>query len=112
MRRRLGTTTTLVSASCLLAGVTQAAFFSTLPVEEEAAFAQLLAQPMPAGGMEAAHEAWGALDLSRLLYLKQQAQLKLKQPGLSPDEAAKLQQRVLAFNKEYLDRTRRASDTH
>jgi len=89
----------------------QAAFFSTLPVEEEAAFAQLLAQPMPAGGMEAAHEAWEALDLSRLLYLKQQAQLKLKQPGLSPEEAAKLQQRVLAFNKEYLDRTRRASDT-
>ena len=88
----------------------QTAFFATLPAEEEAAFAQLLAQPMPKGGLEAAREAWNSLDLARLLHLKQQAQLKLKQPGLSAEEAARLQQKVIAFNKEYLDRTRGASD--
>jgi hypothetical protein len=89
----------------------QTAFFATLPAEEEAAFAQLLAQPMPRGGREAALEAWESLDLARLLHLKQQAQLKLRQPGLSPEDAARLQQKVIAFNKEYLDRTRGASDT-
>lgn len=88
----------------------QTAFFATLPAEEEAAFAQLLAQPMPRGGVEAAREAWESLDLARLLHLKQQAQLKLKQPGLSAEDAARLQQKVIAFNKEYLDRTRGASD--
>ena len=88
----------------------QTAFFATLPAEEEAAFAQLLAQPMPRGGVEAAREAWESLDLARLLHLKQQAQLKLKQPGLSEEDAARLQQKVIAFNKEYLDRTRGASD--
>lgn len=89
----------------------QTAFFATLPAEEEAAFAQLLAQPMPRGGMDAAREAWDSLDLARLLHLKQQAQLHLKQPGLSAEDAARLQQKVIAFNKEYLDRTRRAPDT-
>jgi DNA primase len=88
----------------------QTAFFATLPAEEEAAFAQLLAQPMPRGGLEAAREALNSLDLARLLHLKQQAQLKLKQPELSAEDAARLQQQVIAFNKEYLDRTRGTSD--
>ncbi len=87
-----------------------AAFFSTLPRDEEHAFSQLLSQPMPSGGMVAAQHALDALGAKRLDNLLQRAQTQLKEPNLSPPQIAQLQQRVITLRKEYLDRIAQLKD--
>ena len=79
-------------------------FLSSLSREEEGAFTKMLAQPMPGGGQHEAAHALEALEVKRLQSLLQRAQTELKQPGLSSDALAQLQQRVLSLRKEYLDR--------
>jgi hypothetical protein len=81
----------------------QAAFFATLAVEEEAAFAQLLAQRMAKGGLAEAHEAWRAIELARLQQLIQQTQAEMNKSELSPEQLAKMHERVMAWRKECLD---------
>ncbi|HEY2573445.1 MAG TPA: DNA primase [Verrucomicrobiaceae bacterium] len=87
-----------------------AAYLSTLSREEEHAFAQVLSQPMPSGGLVAARHALEALEAKRLDNLLQRAQTQLKEPNLSAAQIALLQQRVIALRKEYLDRVARLKD--
>lgn len=89
-----------------------AAFFATLPVEEERTFAQLLLQRMPACKVEDAREAWNVLDLARLKHLVQQTQAQMNQPGLTPEQVAGLHEQKMRWHKEYLDRSKPAPDTH
>lgn len=92
----------------------QLVFLSGLARHEEAAFAQLHAQPRPQGGLEDAKQALYALEIARLQSMIQGAQSKLRQPGLSPEEMARLQQQVMeltARRKECLDRAKRSPDT-
>ena len=86
----------------------QAAFFATLSAEEEAAFAQLLAQPMPAGGLPEAQQAWVSMGLTRLQHLIQQTQAQMNDPNLSSEKLAEMHERVMAWRKECLDLTRPA----
>ncbi len=92
--------------------IARAAFLATLPAEEEAAFAQLLTQRTPDANVERALEAWNALDLARLHHLVQQTQLQMNQPGLAPEQVAELHAQKMRWLKEYLDRSKPASDTH
>ncbi|MBX7209589.1 MAG: DNA primase [Verrucomicrobiaceae bacterium] len=86
-------------------------FLASLEPAEESAFAGLLAQPAPPGGIEEAGHALDALETARLHALIQRAQTQLKQPGLTPEEDASLHQRIIAWRKEYLDRRKRDPDT-
>lgn len=92
--------------------VALAAFFATLPADEERAFAQLLQQRMPGSKVEDATEAWNVLDLARLQHLVQQAQAKMNQPGLDPGEVSALHAQKMQWHKEYLDRSKPPPDTH
>lgn len=87
------------------------AFISGLAPAEEAAFAELLTQAMPQGGMEEARHALEALETARLPVLIQRAQTQLKKPGLDPAAMAKLHEQVVAWRKEYLDRIRGSPDS-
>lgn len=87
------------------------AFLASLEPAEESAFAELLAQPSPPGGIEEARHALDALETTRLHNLIQRAQTQLKQPGLSRDAEAELHQQIIAWRKEYLDRRKRSPDT-
>ncbi len=90
------------------------AFMAGLPRHEEAAFARLQALPRPPGTLEDGKQALYALEIARLQNLIQGTQSKLRQPGLSPEEMEKLQQRAMeltAVRKECLDRTKRSPDT-
>lgn len=87
------------------------AFLATLEPAEESAFAELLAQPSPPGGLEEAQHALDALETTRLHTLIQRAQTQLKRAGMTPDEEARLHQQIIAWRKEYLDRRKRSPDT-
>ena len=87
------------------------AFLASLEPAEESAFAELLTQPSPPGGLEEAAHALDALETTRLHNLIQRAQTQLKQPGLSRDAEATLHQQIIAWRKEYLDRRKRSPDT-
>jgi DNA primase len=87
------------------------AFLAGLDPVEEAAFAELLAQPAPPGGIEDAQHALAALETARLHNLIQRAQTQLKQPGLTPEAEGKLHEQIIAWRKEYLDRRKRSSDS-
>jgi len=86
------------------------AFFAGLDPAEESAFAELLAQPAPPGGIEDAQHALAALETTRLHNLIQRAQTQLKQPGLSPEAEGRLHEQIIAWRKEYLDRRKRSPD--
>ena len=75
-------------------------FLTTLQPDEEAALNQLLHESMPTGGLEAAEYAFRALEVTRLQMLKQRLQTQLKQPGLSPEDAADLQREIVALHQE------------
>lgn len=79
-------------------------FLTQLSREEEGAMSQLLSQPMPKGGKEEAKHALEGLEIKRLNNLLQRTQTQLKQPGLTVENIATLQQRVVTLRKEYLDR--------
>jgi hypothetical protein len=89
----------------------QAAFFTTLPEDEQAAFAQLQAQPMPKGNLDDARQAWNSLDLARLEQQVQQTQARMTDPALEPSQLGEMHERVMAWRKEYLDRTKPSPDT-
>ncbi len=87
----------------------QLVFMSGLERPQEAAFAQLQASPRLPGGLEDAKLALYTLELARLQNLIQGLQSKQRQPGLSAEEIARLQERVMelsAMRKECLDRTK------
>lgn len=86
------------------------AFFAGLDPAEESAFAELLAQPAPPGGIEDAQHALAALETTRLHNLIQRAQTQLKQPGLSHEAEGRLHGQIIAWRKEYLDRRKRSPD--
>ena len=92
-------------------GPAQAAFFSTLPEDEQSAFAQLQAQAMPGGILDDAKQAWNSLDLARLHQLVQQTQAKMMDPSLAPEQVGQMHEMVMAWRKEYLDRTKPSQDT-
>ncbi len=89
----------------------QGAFFSTLPAEEEMAFLQLAARPMPLGGLPAAMEAVKALDLARLNHLIVQTQAQMRRTDLTPEKIADLHDQVMAWRKECLDRVKGSPDS-
>ena len=92
-------------------GPAQAAFFTTLPEDEQAAFVQLHSQAMPGGKLEDAQQAWNSLDLARIHHLVQQTQARMMDPALDPARVSELHQQVMAWRKEYLDRTKPSQDT-
>jgi DNA primase len=79
-------------------------FLTSLRKEEESALNALLAQPMPTGGQPLAVQALDALEVKRLHNLLQHEQSRLKQPGLDSETIVKLNSRIMALRKEYLDR--------
>lgn len=85
-------------------------FLASLAPAEESAFAELLAQPSPPGGLPEAMDALAALETSRLHSLIQRAQTQLKQPGLPPEAETRLHEQIISWRKEYLDRRKRAPD--
>ncbi len=94
-----------------LEDTSQLAFMAGLVRHEEAAFAQLQAQPRPPGKLEDARQALYALELARLQNLIQATQAKLRKPGLPATEVEQLQQQFMeltALRKECLDRTKPA----
>lgn len=86
-----------------------AAFMSTLSREEELALSRLLSQPNVPGGLEEARHALEALETKRLQNRYQRAQTRLKSPGLSASEIAKLFAETQQL-KECLDRRSRHPD--
>ena len=92
-------------------GPAQAAFFASLPEDEQAAFVQLHSQAMPGGKLDDAQQAWNSLDLARLHHLVQQTQAKMMDPAIDPAKVAEMHQQVMAWRKEYLDRTKASQDT-
>ena len=86
------------------------AFLARLDPVEESAFAELMAQPAPPGGIEDARHALAALETTRLHNLIQRAQTQLKQPGLNPEAEGRLHEQIVAWRKEYLDRRKRSPD--
>lgn len=84
------------------------AFLSSLEPVEENAFAEMLAQSAPPGGLEEAAHALEAMETSRLQTQISRAQTQLKQPGLSPEAEGKIHQQIIAWRKEYLDRRKRS----
>lgn len=92
-------------------GPSQAAFFSTLPEDEQTAFAQLQAQAMPRGTVDDAQAAWSSLDLARLDHLIRQTQARMTDPALEPSQLGEMHARVMTWRKEYLDRTTPSQDT-
>jgi hypothetical protein len=48
---------------------------------------------------EAEHEL-RALELTRLLMMKQRLQTQLKQPGIDPEHAAELQREIIALHQD------------
>ncbi len=87
----------------------QLVFMTGLERHQEAAFAQLQVSQRPAGGLEEAKQALYSLELARLQNLILGLQSKQRQPGLSAEEIAHLQERVMeltAMRKECLDRTK------
>ena len=87
----------------------QLVFMTGLERHQEAAFAQLQVSARPAGGLEEAKQALYALELARLQNLILGLKSKQRQPGLSAQEIAHLQERVMeltAMRKECLDRTK------
>jgi DNA primase len=92
----------------------QLVFMTGLERHQEAAFAQLQVSPRPAGGLEEAKQALYSLELARLQNLIQGMQSKQRQPGLSAEEIAHLQERVMeltAMRKECLDRMKPTSNS-
>jgi hypothetical protein len=84
-----------------------AGFLSTLKKEEESALSQLHSQSMPKGGLPEAVQALDVLEMKRVHNLLQRAQSQLKQPGIDAATIVKLNERVVALRKEYLDRRTR-----
>jgi DNA primase len=82
-------------------------FLSTLKKEEESALSQLHSQSMPKGGLPEAVQALDVLEMKRVHNLLQRAQSQLKQPGIDAATIVKLNERVVALRKEYLDRRTR-----
>ncbi|MBL9117909.1 MAG: DNA primase [Verrucomicrobiaceae bacterium] len=89
----------------------RAAFIAGLDPVAESAITLLLNKSMPdVTDSRALSADLYALGTARIAHLIQRAQSEMKQVGISPQRAADLQQRVLEWRKEYLDRTRRSSD--
>ena len=84
------------------------AFLTSLSPEEESAFAELISEPMPKGGISEMEQLIESLETVRLLSLIQRTQTQIKQTGLSASEQANLQLQVIAWRKEYLDRIKRS----
>ena len=82
-----------------------------MPEDEQSAFAQLHSQAMPGGKLDDAHQAWSSLDLARIHHLVQQTQAKMMDPTIDPTKVSELHQQVMAWRKEYLDRTKPSQDT-
>jgi hypothetical protein len=66
---------------------------------------------MPGGKLDDAKQVLNSLDLARLQYLANQAEARCNQPGLDHAEVDRLQAQILAWRKEYLDRTKASQDT-
>lgn len=91
----------------------QLAFMAGLARHEEAAFAQIQAQPQLPGTLQDAQQALCTLELVRLDNLLQGLRAKLRQSGLSAKEVEEGQQTFMeltAMRKECLDRTKPASN--
>lgn len=92
----------------------QLVFMTGLARHEEAAFAQLQAQPRPPGSLEDAKQALYALEIARLQSLIQSTQSKLRQASLTESEMERLQQQVVELTsqrKECLDRMKGTSNS-
>lgn len=74
-------------------------FLSSLERDEEAALTQLLHLPVPPGGMEEARHALQALEIARLQAHKERLQTQLKQPKLSPGDAADIQREIIEIHR-------------
>lgn len=75
-------------------------FLTTLEPEEEAALNQLMHEARATGGMAEAEHELRALELTRLLMMKQRLQTQLKQPGLDAEHTAELQREIIALHQE------------
>lgn len=87
------------------------AFLSGLDPVLQQAMVSLQFQPAPPGGLAAAAEALTALELSRIQQQIRRVQTQLKAPGIRAEQAAALQQEMLDWRKEYLDRRAASLDT-
>ncbi len=87
-------------------------FLTTLSAAEEAAFTKLLGNSrLSEGGLPKAQETLAALHTERLNHLIKRARVLMKQPDLSPERLQELHNQVMEWRKEYLDRTKRGSDS-
>jgi DNA primase len=86
-------------------------FLSSLDPVLQQAIVSLQFQPAPPGGLSEAAEALKALELVRIQHQISRVQTQLKAPGLSAEQAAGLQQEMLTWRKEYLDRRAASLDT-
>jgi DNA primase len=75
-------------------------FLTTLEPDEEAALNQLMHEARATGGMAEAEHELRALELTRLLMMKQRLQTQLKQPGIDPEHAAELQREIIALHQD------------
>jgi DNA primase len=87
-----------------------ALFLSRLDADTAAVFTMLQSLPCPRGGVEVARQALASLETEFLDMRIQQAQTRLKDPGLTPDTMAEIQRQIIAWRKEYLDRRNRSPD--
>jgi DNA primase len=86
-------------------------FLSGLDPVLQQAMVGLQFQPAPPGGLEEAAQALKALELGRIQHQIRRVQTQLKAPGLTAEQAGALQQEMLTWRKEYLDRRAASLDT-
>lgn len=77
-------------------------FLMRLERDEEAALTQLMFQPTPPGGVEAASHALEALEIARMQLTKQKLHTQLKHPNISAEDAAAIQQELIELQRELL----------
>jgi DNA primase len=89
----------------------RAAFLAGLEPVAESAVTQLLSRNMAeTTDLNALGADLESMRTERLHHLIQKAQTEMKSPTLTPERASQLQERVLEWRKEYLDRTQRSHD--
>jgi DNA primase len=86
-------------------------FLSGLDPVLQQAMVSLQFQPLPPGGLDEAAQALKALELVRIQHQISRVQAQLKDPGITAEQAAALQQEKLTWTKEYLDRRAASLDT-
>lgn len=88
-----------------------AAFLARLSAAEESAFSVVMGRRKMERGIAVAKATLEALYTERLKHLIERARAQMRQPGLSPERLDELQKQLMAWHKEYLDRTKPSSDS-